>query len=459
MSNSEHAQGSSNSCNWRDVVTEMGSRFTSLNAIPVERATIKRHEWEAILQKIHDVLPADETPQPASNERLFTLDTQPGDLLDEHGRPYYPDMELSWQTYLGNRGPQPVEVRGAYIAAWYAGRARRHAPETPQPASKTSFAWLLEMRDFSNHPIYFSPGWNGLEWHWITTDANEAVTFASEESARRLMNLFARLDAAILTEEKWHAVQHGFMGAAPETVGESPEVISADRSLIQALRTVDVDNTISVTIALGAAADKIESLINAAGQKIICPELYRDGLQPVETGVSEIDRLRETLQRYVEHHEHCAITQYHGVREKSELSRLRAAQETPVRLSASEEASITKAFSRSPRRMTPVPAEPSNYPKPGAAQEAPAIPSVEDLLANPPPLAEERLFKAIAASERLETMSNHALVDIALCGCFEDAAPTSTLVLHEMCSRLHPGWENELPQEDAPAQKANEDQS
>jgi hypothetical protein len=48
-------------------------------------------------------------------------------LLDEHGRPYHPDMELSWQTYLGNNGQQqPPEVRRAYIAAWYAGSATKH---------------------------------------------------------------------------------------------------------------------------------------------------------------------------------------------------------------------------------------------------------------------------------------------------------------------------------------------
>lgn len=52
---------SSKTVTWREIVTEMGERFTSLNSIPVERATIRRHEWEAILQKLHDVMPSDET--------------------------------------------------------------------------------------------------------------------------------------------------------------------------------------------------------------------------------------------------------------------------------------------------------------------------------------------------------------------------------------------------------------
>lgn len=39
-----------------------------------------------------------------------------------------------------------------------------------------------------------------------------------------------------------------------------------------------------------------------------------------ETTAGEVAQLRETVQRYVEHHEHCDITKYHGVREKSALS-------------------------------------------------------------------------------------------------------------------------------------------
>lgn len=81
----------------------------------------------------------------------------------------------------------------------------------------TTFGWLLEMTEFSKRPIYFSPGWNGVEWHWITTDPNIAVRFSRKEDAERLMNLFPRLVVAILTEEKWRAVQHGFMGSPVKT--------------------------------------------------------------------------------------------------------------------------------------------------------------------------------------------------------------------------------------------------
>ena len=63
----------------------------------------------------------------SSNERL---------MLREDGKPYSPDMELSWQTFLGNRGamsPEFFEVaRIAYIAAWHASLtyAKRRADET-----------------------------------------------------------------------------------------------------------------------------------------------------------------------------------------------------------------------------------------------------------------------------------------------------------------------------------------
>jgi hypothetical protein len=89
------------------------------------------------------------------------------------------------------------------------------------------------------------------------------------------------------------------------------------------------------------------------------------------------------------------------------------------------------------------------------APETEALPSIEELWATPPPGAEERLANAISTSMRLETLSNQALVDMALDGCFEES-PTATLVLHEMCSRLHPGWENEDPEGNSPSKKASE---
>lgn len=57
----ENVDRTSKTVNWRDVVTEMGERFTSSNSIPVERATIRRHEWDAILQKLADSLPVETT--------------------------------------------------------------------------------------------------------------------------------------------------------------------------------------------------------------------------------------------------------------------------------------------------------------------------------------------------------------------------------------------------------------
>jgi hypothetical protein len=89
----------------------------------------------------------------------------------------------------------------------------------------------------------------------------------------------------------------------------------------------------------------------------------------------------------------------------------------------------------------------------GGTHETEALP-----LANLPPGAEERLANAISTSIRLETLSNQALVDIALDGCFEES-PTATVVLHEMCSRLHPEWENEDPEGNSPSKNASEGQS
>ena len=45
-------QQTSNNSSWSDVIMEMDKRFTSANNVPVERATIRRHEWNAILQRL-----------------------------------------------------------------------------------------------------------------------------------------------------------------------------------------------------------------------------------------------------------------------------------------------------------------------------------------------------------------------------------------------------------------------
>lgn len=49
-------------------------------------------------------------------------DGGPAEAGHSNERLYDPNMELSWQTFLGNRGPQPWEAREAFIAAWYASR-------------------------------------------------------------------------------------------------------------------------------------------------------------------------------------------------------------------------------------------------------------------------------------------------------------------------------------------------
>ncbi len=76
------------------------------------------------------------TTNPTSNERL---------MLREDGKPYSPDMELSWKTFLGNRGamsPDFWEVaRIAYIAAWHASLtyAKRRADETTARLPRFSY--------------------------------------------------------------------------------------------------------------------------------------------------------------------------------------------------------------------------------------------------------------------------------------------------------------------------------
>jgi len=92
-----------------------------------------------------------------SNERL---------MLREDGKPYSPDMELSWQTFLGNRGamsPEFFEVaRIAYIAAWHASLtyAKRRADETK--SAQAPIAKLTVPADDSDNGPYlaelYAPG-------------------------------------------------------------------------------------------------------------------------------------------------------------------------------------------------------------------------------------------------------------------------------------------------------------
>lgn len=118
----------------------------------------------------------------------------------------------------GSHGPK-------HTAACYESRIARlraaldRAPAVAGEPRETRFAWLLELKD-SKHPVYFSPGWRASEFHWLTTDPYQAVQFTSRESADRLMNLFSRLEVAILTEEKWHPVEHGFMNRSSAEPGK-----------------------------------------------------------------------------------------------------------------------------------------------------------------------------------------------------------------------------------------------
>jgi hypothetical protein len=78
-------QASNDVPDWGAVVTEMGERFTSGNAVPVERAMIRRVEWESVLQRLHEALP-DETTTPrtlSATERLHNICDALSEQADE----------------------------------------------------------------------------------------------------------------------------------------------------------------------------------------------------------------------------------------------------------------------------------------------------------------------------------------------------------------------------------------
>jgi hypothetical protein len=77
--------------------------------------------------------------------------------------------------------------------------------------------------------------------------------------------------------------------------------------------------------------------------------------------------------------------------------------------------------------------------------------SPDKLRAAPPPGGEQRVLNVIDTAQRLTKLSNPELVAIAIAetfaDTFADTSHTAMLVLHEMCSRLHPGWADEAPEE------------
>lgn len=72
-----------NKITWHDVVKELGDRFTSGNSILIERATIKRHEWEVVLQKLYELLPDGLSIEHRLGSVLFNYIDRMNDLTDE----------------------------------------------------------------------------------------------------------------------------------------------------------------------------------------------------------------------------------------------------------------------------------------------------------------------------------------------------------------------------------------
>lgn len=91
-------------------------------------------------------------------------------------------------------------------------------PSSLQPPGDSEFAWLIELSGFTR-PLYFSPGWGANEWHWICTSPDDAVRFPRKIDAQRVINLFQRLDAEIMKEAGWQAVEHGWI-ARPDLTKE-----------------------------------------------------------------------------------------------------------------------------------------------------------------------------------------------------------------------------------------------
>ena len=67
---------------------------------------------------------------------------------------------------------------------------------------------------------------------------------------------------------------------------------------------------------------------------------------------------------------------------------------------------------------------------------------MELMLANPPTAAMEKVIEAINVYSALEKKTPKELVDLAL-DHFKDLESTEELLLHELCTRVHPGWEND----------------
>jgi len=103
--------------------------------------------------------------------------------MTSNERLYDPNMELSWQTFLGNRGPQSWEAREAFIAAWYASRtyAVRSADETlgkyPEYTNEIGDAGQRYMQQRCGGHI--SSGF--FYWHELW-DALNAAAYSSKET-------------------------------------------------------------------------------------------------------------------------------------------------------------------------------------------------------------------------------------------------------------------------------------
>ena len=71
------------------------------------------------------------------------------------------------------------------------------------------------------------------------------------------------------------------------------------------------------------------------------------------------------------------------------------------------------------------------------------LPPKSDQPADPDEVKQQRLKDWIAAHQRLGDMAADTLVELAL-EHFENAQALERLLVEELCSRVHPGWENDV---------------
>lgn len=66
-------------------------------------------------------------------------------------------------------------------------------------------AWLIEMEGMH---CWFSPGYRGDRWEWVSSDANEAMRFVRKVDAEIMISTFRRFDTTFFQNNRFIATEH-----------------------------------------------------------------------------------------------------------------------------------------------------------------------------------------------------------------------------------------------------------